>query len=101
MTQLVSERRPDRTGIVVGAAWGTLARTEVSVGRSSFRGEPTSLVVGEAQAPGSDLFAQDAVLFQEIVDDVALLLVEPASERDQDELQWMRQRRHGSQPIRG
>ena len=63
-----------------------------------FRSEPTALVVGETQAPGSDLFTQDAVLFLKIVDDVALLLVEPAGERDQDELQWMR--RHGGKRIR-
>src|SRR5262249_23487148 len=66
----------------------------------SSRGEPTALVVGEAQPCGSDLFTQDTVLFPKIVDDVALLLVEPAGERDQDELQGMRPRRHGDQPIR-
>jgi hypothetical protein len=47
-----------------------------------FRGEPTPLVVGEAQPPGADLFAQDTVLFLEIIDDVLLLLVDPARERD-------------------
>jgi hypothetical protein len=36
------------------------------------------------------LFAQDAVFFQEIINDVAVLLVEPAGERDQNELQGMR-----------
>jgi hypothetical protein len=30
----------------------------------SFRGEPTALVVGDVQAPGSDVFTPDAVLFQ-------------------------------------
>jgi len=45
-------------------------------------GEPTALVVGEAQAPGTDLFTQDAVLFPKIVDDVALLLVKPAGQSD-------------------
>jgi hypothetical protein len=68
--------------------------------RPSLRGEPTALIVGEPQPPGAGLFAQDAVLFQEIVDDVALLLVDPAGERDQHELQWMRRRRHGDQRIR-
>ena len=66
-----------------------------------FRGEPTALVVSEAQATGAELFPQDAVLFLKIVDDVALLLVDPAGERDQDELEWLRQRRHSGQPIRG
>ena len=66
-----------------------------------FRGEPTALIVGEAQAPGSEPFAQDAVLFLEIVDDITLLLVDPTSERDEKELQRMRQRRHDGQPTRG
>jgi hypothetical protein len=62
-----------------------------------FRGEPTALVVGEAQASGSKLLALDAVLVLQIVDDVALLLVDPRRERDQDELRRMRQPRHGGQ----
>src|SRR5262249_46166244 len=78
---------------------GELAQQPSSQG-PGFRGEPTALVVGEAPAPGADLFAQDAVLFQEIVDDVALLLVDPAGKRDENELQGMRQRRHGGKPIR-
>src|SRR5262249_30862176 len=66
-----------------------------------FGGEPTALVVGEAQTPGSDLLTQDTVLFVNIVDDVALLLVKPGGERDQDKPEWMGQRRHGGEPIRG
>ena len=77
---------------------GELAQQPSSECPSS-RGEPTALVVGEAQPSGSDLFTQDTILFPKVVDDVALLLVEPAGECGQDELQWMRQRRHGSQPI--
>jgi hypothetical protein len=72
-------------------------RCDLAQGPSShypdFRGEPTALVVGEAQTPGSELFAQDAVLFLEIGDDIALLLVDPTSDRDEKELQRMRQRR--------
>jgi hypothetical protein len=68
---------------------------------SGFRGEPTALVVGEAQTPGSELFAQNTVFPLEIVDDIALLLVDPTSERDEKELQRMGQRRHGGQPTRG
>jgi hypothetical protein len=79
---------------------GELAQ-QPSPQRPSLGGEPTSLVVGEAQAPGSNLFTQDAVLFLKIVNEVALLLVEPAGERDQHELQWMRHWLHGGKPIRG
>jgi hypothetical protein len=67
----------------------------------SYRGEPTALVVGEAQTPGADLFTQDTILFLKVVNDVALLLGEPAGERDQAELQGMRRRRHSCQPNRG
>jgi len=43
---------------------------------------------------------EDTVLFLKIVDDLALLLVDPTSEGDQDKLQWMRQGRHGGKRIR-
>jgi hypothetical protein len=39
------------------------------------------------QAPGSDVFTQDAVLFQEIINDVTLRQVEPAGRRDHNERQ--------------
>jgi hypothetical protein len=74
---------------------------EPSSQRPGFRGEPTARVVGEPQAPGADLFPQDTVFFLKVVDDLALLLVHPTGERDQDELEWMREGRHGGQPIRG
>ena len=66
-----------------------------------FRGEPTALIVREAQTSGPELFPQDAVFLLQIVDDIALLLVHPTGERDQDELQRMRQRGHGVQATRG
>ena len=71
--------------------------------RPSIRAFAASLrrwVVGEAQPPRSELFTEDTVLFLKIVDDLALLPVDPTSEGDQDKLQWMRQRRHAGQPIR-
>jgi len=45
--------------------------------------------------PGSELFTEHTVLLLKTVVDIALLLVEPAGERDHDELQGMRLRRHG------
>jgi hypothetical protein len=60
-----------------------------------FRDEPTALLVGETRAPGADLFPQYTALFLKIVDGFARLLADQAGERDQDELQRMRQRRHG------
>jgi hypothetical protein len=50
-----------------------------------FRRQTPALIVREPQTPGSELFPQGAVLLLEIVDDIALLLVHPTGERDQDE----------------
>ena len=40
------------------------------------------------------MFPEDAVLFLEIVDDVALLLVDPAGHGDNEKLQRMRKLAH-------
>jgi hypothetical protein len=56
-----------------------------------------SLRVGEPQPSEPKLLPEHAVLFLEIVDDVALLLVHPTGERDEDEPQ----REHGVKGTRG
>ena len=43
-------------------------------------------MVGEPEPPRSQLLAQNAILLLQIVDDAALLLVDPAGQRDQKEL---------------
>ena len=43
------------------------------------------LLVIESQPPITELLPQDPILFAEIVNDVLLLLVEPAGERNRDE----------------
>jgi hypothetical protein len=40
---------------------------------------------GEPHAPGPELFPEYAVLFLEIVNDLALLLVHPTGKRDENE----------------
>jgi hypothetical protein len=45
-----------------------------------FRGEPTALIVREAQTPGPKLFPQHAIFLLQIGDDIALLLVHPTGE---------------------
>ena len=55
------------------------------------------LRVGEAQPSGTDLFPEYAILFLQIVDDVALLLVYPTGERDENESQ----RKHCVKATRG
>ena len=57
------------------------------------------LILREAQPLGPELFPQDDVFLLQIVDDITLLL-HPTGERDQDELQRMRQRGHGVQATR-
>ena len=56
--------------------------------------QSSALRVGEPQASGAKLFPENAVLVLEIVDDIALLLVHPTGERDENEPQRMGQRRH-------
>src|SRR6266849_7384133 len=65
-----------------------------------FRGETTALIIREPQPPGPELFPQGAVLLLEIIDDIALSLIHPTGERDQNEPQWIRQRGHGAQATR-
>ena len=69
--------------------------------RLGFRRQSTALNVGEPQASGPDLLPEDTVLFLEIVDDIALLLVHPPGERDEHEPQRVREQWHGVKAIRG
>ena len=59
-----------------------------------FRCQAATLHIGEPQPPRGELFAKDAVFFLEIVDDVALLLVDPPSNGDDEALQGLRTRKH-------
>ena len=56
-----------------------------STERVGFRGKADTLIVGEPEPPRSELLAQDAILLLQVVDDVALLLVDPAGQCDQKE----------------
>ena len=59
------------------------ART--STERFGFHGQTDALIIGEPEPPRSELLAQHAVFLLQIVDDLALLLVDPAGQRDQKE----------------
>jgi len=48
------------------------------------------LIVREPQTSGSELFPQSAVLLLKVVDDVALLLIDPPGEPDENESQRIR-----------
>ena len=60
-------------------------------------GQANALFVGEAQPPRSKLLSEHAVLLLEVVDHVALLLMDPAGQRHKQKPQRMRQRRHDAQ----
>jgi hypothetical protein len=63
--------------------------------RLGFRGQADTLIVGESHSPGTELFAQHAVLHLEIVDHIALLLMDPAGHGGEEKLQGLGRRRHG------
>jgi len=65
------------------------------------RRQSTALSVGEPHTSGPELFPQDAVLFLEIVDDIALLLVHATGERDENEPQRVGQRGQRVKATRG
>jgi hypothetical protein len=65
-----------------------------------FRGQAPSLIVAEPEPPRSELLAQHVVLLLQIVDDVALLLVDPAGHRDKKKPTRMPEQNHAPQGIR-
>ena len=62
-----------------------------------FRGQAATLRIGEPQSPRSQLLAQDAVFFLEVVDDVTLLLVDPPGQGHDEELQRLGKRTHSGE----
>jgi hypothetical protein len=57
-------------------------------------GQPHALVVGESEATRAELLSKDANLDLEILNDLALLLVDPACQSDEEKLQRVRNRDH-------
>jgi hypothetical protein len=66
-----------------------------------FGRQSSALKVGEPDTSGPELFPQHAVLFLKIIDDIALLLVHPTGERDENEPQRVRQWGHNVKATRG
>jgi hypothetical protein len=56
--------------------WKSLPEPYVRPAR--FRGKPTSLVVRESEPPVTNLLPQNAILLNEVLDDVLLPLIHPA-----------------------
>ena len=57
-------------------------------------GQPNALVVGESETTRTELLSKDAVLGLEILNDLALLLVDPACQSNEEKLQRVRDRAH-------
>ncbi len=52
----------------------------------SLHGQPTPFAVGEAKTPPAELSLQDTVLLNQVVDDLLLMVVDPASDGEDEEL---------------
>src|SRR5262249_42628889 len=63
-------------------------------------GQPNALVVGEPGTALTELLSKDAILGLEIVDHLALLLVDPAGQGDEEKPQRVRNWNHRAQPIK-
>jgi len=64
----------------------------------AFDGEATALIIARAEALVAQLLAEDAVLLKEVLDEVALLAVDPGGEGDKEELEgWGEQDAHGGE----
>ena len=55
--------------------------------RLAFDCQATPLVIGKAETPVAELFAEDAVLGLEVVDHVLLVAVDPAGDEQDEELE--------------
>ncbi len=63
---------------------------ELSTERLAFHREPSSLVIGEAETLATELAFEDAVLLDEVINDILLVTVDPAGDGDQKELPRMK-----------
>ena len=56
--------------------------------------QPNALVVGESETTGTELLSKDAILRLEIINYLALVLVDPACQGDKEKPQRVRDRDH-------
>jgi len=56
--------------------------------------QSNTLLVGESQSSRSELLSEHTILRPEIVDHIALVLVDPAGQGDKEKLERMRERSH-------
>jgi len=53
------------------------------------RGQSTALVVGKSHTPIADLFPKNPILLDQVLDDMLLMLVHPASDRYDNKRKWV------------
>ena len=79
---------------VSGATSVSRSREGLSTEGLGLCGEASTLGVGEPEPARAELFPQDAILLLEIVDHITLLLIDPARDRHDEELEGLGKRRH-------
>jgi hypothetical protein len=57
-------------------------------------GESTSLVICISDSPISELFSKNAVFLDDIINDLLLVLVQPACDASNDDREWRKIREH-------
>ena len=65
----------------------------------SFSGESTAFGIGETNAPPTQALLEHAVLFQEILDHIKLMAVDPTGEHQEEHLKMRKQRGHAAEYI--
>src|SRR5262249_16828725 len=67
---------------------------ELSADLLRFRCQSATLIIVETHAAVADLLSKDPILLDQILDELLLMLVHPAGQRDNDERKWIKERAH-------
>jgi hypothetical protein len=60
-----------------------------------FGRQPPSLVIVKLQTPITHLFSKDAILLDEVYDDLLLMAAHPSADGKHDKRKWIKRRAHG------
>src|SRR5215831_6546391 len=58
-----------------------------------------ALIVIQAQSPAAELLSKNAILLAKVINDLQLVLVHPAGDRDQQESEWVKDCRDPQSPL--
>src|SRR5215467_10306527 len=58
--------------------------------RFGLYGQSPALIVIQAQSPAAELLSKNAILLAKVINDLQLVLVHPAGDRDQQESEWVK-----------